>query len=150
MAKTGVIVIDPGHGGKLEIGGSSPNNAVSASGVLEKNITLRMAFLIREQLVILAANEGHNLTVLLTREEDINLALAARADLARKKKADLFLSIHCNGFNGKARGTETLVNPASVGNTNHAAERAFAQSIQMATFKAISSHDVKAVNRGVK
>jgi len=36
MTKTGIIVIDPGHGGKLEIGGSSANNAISASGVLEK------------------------------------------------------------------------------------------------------------------
>ena len=35
MAK-GVVVMDPGHGGNLEIGGSSKNNAVSPSGVLEK------------------------------------------------------------------------------------------------------------------
>lgn len=150
MAKTGIIVIDPGHGGKLEVGGSSPNNAVSASGVLEKNITLRMAFLVREQLAVLAASEGHTLTVLLTREEDVNLGLAARANLAKKKKADLFLSIHCNGFDAKARGTETLISPVAQGNTNHAAERSYALAIQSATFNALKAHDPKAVDRGVK
>ena len=48
--KRGTIVIDPGHGGNAEIGGSSHNNARSPSGVLEKNLTLRMAFLVREPL----------------------------------------------------------------------------------------------------
>ena len=150
MAKTGIIVIDPGHDGKFETGGSSANNATSASGVLEKNITLRMAFLVREQLALIAAGEGHNLTILLTREKDENLGLAARAHFAKKSKADLFLSIHCNAFNAKARGTETLISPAASGNTNHAADKAFAQLIQTAVFKAFQAHDPKAVNRGVK
>jgi hypothetical protein len=34
--------IDPGHGGGAEVGGSSHNNALSPSGVPEKNLTLRM------------------------------------------------------------------------------------------------------------
>ena len=150
MAKTGIIVIDPGHGGKFEKEGSSANNATSASGVLEKNITLRMAFLVREQLALAAAAGGHNLTIILTRETDINVGLAARAHVAKKSKADLFLCIHCNAFNAKARGTETLISPVASGNTNHAADKAFAQLIQTAVFKAIQNHDPKAVNRGVK
>lgn len=56
----------------------------------------------------------------------------------------------CNGLNGKSRGTETLISPAASGNTNHAAEKAFAQSIQTAVFKAIQAHDPKATDRGVK
>ncbi len=150
MAKTGIIVIDPGHGGKFEVGGSSPNNAVSASGVLEKNIALRMAFLVREQLALAAASDGHSITIILTRESDVNLGLAARANVAKKSKADLFLCIHCNGFNGKARGTETLISPIASGNTNHTADKAFAQVIQAAVFKTIKSHDPKAADRGVK
>ena len=118
MAKTGTIVIDPGHGGNLEVGGSSPNNAVSFSGVLEKNITLRMAFLVREQLEHLANSSGHTLNIILTRETDKNFGLAARANVAKVKDADLFLCIHCNGFNRVARGTETLISPAASGNTN--------------------------------
>ncbi len=150
MGKTGIIVIDPGHGGKFEVGGSSANNAISASGVLEKNITLRMAFLVREQLALIAAAGGHNLTIILTREKDENLGLAARANIGKKSKADLFLCIHCNAFNGKARGTETLISPVASGNTNHAADKAFAQLIQTAVFKTIQTHDSKAVDRGVK
>src|SRR5262245_53019027 len=37
--KKGTIVIDPGHGGNAEVGGSSHNNATSPSGVLEKTLT---------------------------------------------------------------------------------------------------------------
>lgn len=150
MAKTGTIVIDPGHGGQHEVGGSSANNAVSASGVLEKNIVLRMAFLVREQLALLAAADGHNLTVFLTRSDDVNLGLSARANAARNNNAKLFLSIHCNGFNGSSRGTETLIRPSAVGNTNHAADRTFARAIQKAVFTTIKLHDPNAVDRGVK
>jgi len=85
-----------------------------------------MAFLVREQLALLATAGGHNLTIILTREKDENVGLAARAHVAKKSKADLFLSIHCNAFNGKVRGTETLISPAASGNTNHAADKAFA------------------------
>lgn len=150
MAKTGTIVIDPGHGGQFEVGGSSANNATSASGVLEKNITLRMSFLVREQLKQLASADGHSLTIFLTRETDINVGLAARAQFAKAKNADLFLCIHCNAFNAKARGTETLISPVAAGNTNHAADKAFAQSIQTAVFKTLQAHDPKAADRGVK
>ncbi len=151
MAKTGIIVIDPGHGGQAEVGGSSANNATSPSGVLEKNITLRMAFLIREQLNNLAAAEGHNLTIMLTRENDINVGLAARANIARTNNANLFLCIHCNASDGhNARGTETLISPETDGNTNHAADKAYAQIIQNAVFTTIKSHDAKARDRGVK
>ena len=151
MAKTGIIVIDPGHGGQAEVGGSSANNATSPSGVLEKNITLRMAFLVREQLNILATAEGHHLTIILTRETDINVGLAARANIARDNNANLFLCIHCNASdNHNARGTETLISPITDGNTNHPADKVYAQLIQNAVFTTIKSHDVKARDRGVK
>ncbi len=144
-----VVVIDPGHGGTLDVGGSSKNNAVSASGVLEKNITLRFAFLIRDALLELSARNGRELNVFLTRETDINIGLSARAALAKTKKADVFLSIHCNGFNGVARGTETLISPKAI-NSNHSADKALATAIQKAVFTAIRARDPKAVDRKVK
>lgn len=148
MAK-GTIIIDPGHGGSVEIGDSSANNAVSASGVLEKNITLRMAFLVRDALKELATIGGHTLQIHLTRETDKNLGLCDRAKVAKTKNADIFLSIHCNGFNKIARGTETLIRPAT-SNPKHAADKGLAQRVQKAAFNAIKFHDANAKNRGVK
>ena len=148
MAK-GIVVIDPGHGGTLDVGGSSKNNAVSPSGVLEKNMTLRFAFLVSEALKEAASIGGHDVKVFLTRDTDSNLGLSARAAVGKTKKADVFLSIHFNGFNGKTRGTETLVNPKA-SNPNHAADKALAGRIQKATFNAIKAHDAGAKDRKVK
>ena len=148
MAK-GTVVIDTGHGGSVEIGDTSANNAVSASGVLEKNVTLRFAFLVRDALQELATIGGHTLQIHLTRETDKNLGLCDRAKVAKTRRADIFLSIHCNGFNKIARGTETLIRPA-VSNPKHSADKALAQRVQKAAFNAIKAHDANAKNRGVK
>lgn len=151
MAKKGVVVLDPGHGGTMEVGGSSANNAVSPSGVLEKNVVLRAAFLIREELLSAAKQGGHNIKVVLTRESDVNLGLAQRAEFAKTNKANLFLSIHCNASTGHtARGVETLVRPQSAGNTNHADDKKFAQLIQTAVFNTIKKHDANTKDRQVK
>jgi N-acetylmuramoyl-L-alanine amidase len=148
MAKA-IVVIDPGHGGTLDVDGSSKNNAASPSGVLEKNITLRMAFLVRDALLEIASRDGHDIKIFLTRETDINLGLAARAAVAKSKKADVFLSIHCNGFNGTTRGTETLISPKAI-NSNFAADKALATAVQNAVIKAIKPHDANANDRKVK
>lgn len=150
MGKKGSIVLDPGHGGQVEVGGSSANNATSPSGVLEKNVTLRFAFLVREALAELAQIGNHDLTVTLTREKDVNLGLVDRSLVAKQANADLFLSIHCNAFNAQTRGVETLIRPTSAGNTNHAADKAFAQRIQDAVFNAVKAHDPKTRDRKVK
>jgi N-acetylmuramoyl-L-alanine amidase len=148
MAKA-IVVIDPGHGGTLDAGGSSKNNAVSPSGVLEKNITLRLAFQVREALREIALQNGHDIKIFLTRETDTNLGLSARAGFAKSKKADVFLSIHCNGFDGIARGTETLISPKA-NNSNHSADKALATAIQKGVFNAIKAHDPNAKDRKVK
>jgi N-acetylmuramoyl-L-alanine amidase len=146
----GTIVIDPGHGGTLEVGGSSANNATSASGVLEKNMTLRMGLLVREAVNDLARQGGHRVKVVMTRETDVNRGLADRASVAVSSKADLFLSIHFNASETHtARGVETLVSPKDR-NSNHAQDVAFAQRIQTAVFNAIKSHDPKTRDRKVK
>ena len=151
MAKNGTIVIDPGHGGAREVGGSSANNATSPSGVLEKNITLRFGFLIREALEELAQIGNHTLKIVLTREGDVNVGLRDRANVAKTERADLFLSIHCNASDAHtARGVETLIRPKAAGNTNHADDKAFAQKIQDAVFNAIKAHDPKTRDRKVK
>jgi N-acetylmuramoyl-L-alanine amidase len=98
-----VVVIDPGHGGNEKIGGSSPNNAAGANGLMEKDLTLDIA---RRTAAVL--QDGVN--VLLTRSADVNLSLAERASIARRNSADLFLSIHFNAFKDKkVDGVETFV-----------------------------------------
>ena len=102
-----VVVIDAGHGG--EDGGAS-----SASGVVEKNVNLSVAFALRDLF------EAAGIPVVMTRTEDILLYdrgvnfqgrkkvldLAARQLTAEKVAsaaaedggASLFISIHMNAF----------------------------------------------------
>jgi len=95
-----IVVLDPGHGGTVKVGGSSPNNASGPNGLLEKNLTLEVAQRTASALA------GHA-QVMLTRNTDTNLSLADRAAVARGNHADFFLSIHFNGFHDSGvDGTE--------------------------------------------
>lgn len=90
------IIIDPGHGGK------DPG----AHGKLykEKDITLAIAL----DLKNLIHEKYPEMKVILTRSRDEFIELDDRASMAKKKKADLFISIHCNAnTNSESRGTET-------------------------------------------
>ena len=102
-----IIVIDPGHGGTEPVGGSSPNNAIGPEGTLEKRWTLDLAK--RLERILSAMHDVH-----LTRETDVNLGIAARAHVARDRRADVFLAIHLNGFHDPTvQGTETWVWPGT-------------------------------------
>jgi N-acetylmuramoyl-L-alanine amidase len=99
-----IVVIDPGHGGLGKIGGSSGNNATSPSGLLEKDLTLAVAHHTEAALSAV----GHN--VRLTRTTDVNLSLVDRAAVAKVARADVFVSLHFNGFGDTSvQGTETWV-----------------------------------------
>src|SRR5262245_46345490 len=113
-----VVVLDAGHGGGNKVGGSSPNNATGPNGLYEKDLTLDLARRLRAIL-------WPSADVALPRAGDVNLSLADRARAARDRRADLFLSIHLNGFKDpQTDGTEVWVardaNPQS---------RAFAQAV---------------------
>jgi len=149
MPITGTVVIDPGHGGTANMGGSDANHAVSPSGVKEKNMTLQMGLLVRDALRAAADGGGHNITIKMTRETDVNLRLSDRAAVAKANRADRFLSIHFNGFNKVTRGVETYVRSAE-DNVNLAADKAFAGKIQKAVFEAIKANDAGTRDRGVK
>jgi len=81
--KKRIIVIDPGHGGK-DPGG------IGYKHVKEKNIVLPIAKYLKKELV----NRGY--IVYLTRKSDKFITLKDRTKFANRKKADLFLSLHCN------------------------------------------------------
>jgi N-acetylmuramoyl-L-alanine amidase len=141
----GIVVIDPGHGGTTNIGGSDANHAVSPSGVLEKTLTLQIA----EEVEKALAGSAPQVKVIKTRSGDTNLSLAARANVARDNKADIFVSIHFNGFDKKARGVEAFVRPAE-SNVNIAEDTSLAQRVKTAVLNTIKKHDPGTKDRGVK
>jgi hypothetical protein len=133
-------VIDPGHGGSQKVGGSSPNNATGPNGLLEKDLTLDLA----RRLPSLLTGDAD---VVLTRNSDANISLADRARAARDRNADLFLSIHLNGFsNPQTDGTETWVARQANGQS-----RAFAQAMlrQILAVTGVNDRGVKQSDFGV-
>jgi N-acetylmuramoyl-L-alanine amidase len=90
------IVVDAGHGGK-------DPGAVGPTGVLEKNVTLKLAKELSKELTRLIGCE-----VVLTRSGDVYLPLEERTAIANKVGADLFVSLHANANRSrKAYGIET-------------------------------------------
>ena len=97
-AKDFTVVIDAGHGGK-------DPGAVSANGrIYEKDVTLKVALMVGEDIV-----KNHpEVKVLYTRKTDTFVGLNDRARMANKADADLFISIHVNAAkNQSAKGAET-------------------------------------------
>jgi N-acetylmuramoyl-L-alanine amidase len=87
------VVIDAGHGGK-DVG------AISVKGGYEKDVTLAIA---RATARIL--ERRGKVLVTLTRNDDRFIPLAGRVAIARKARADLFISIHADSApNPQARG----------------------------------------------
>ncbi|HLO46813.1 MAG TPA: N-acetylmuramoyl-L-alanine amidase [Kamptonema sp.] len=90
------IVIDPGHGGPQDTGGVGP------TGYREKSVALIVSKLVREQLV----NRGA--TVMMTREEDVDLDLPPRVEMINKQEPAIAISLHYNALpdNGDAIKTK--------------------------------------------
>ncbi|MFM9829478.1 MAG: N-acetylmuramoyl-L-alanine amidase [Sphingomonas sp.] len=89
-----LVVIDAGHGGV------DPGAIAADSGLREKDVTLRIAKAIRDELLA-----SGRVRVALTREDDRFLVLQERYGIARKLKAALFISIHCDSVGaGDASG----------------------------------------------
>jgi len=96
--KSKVIVIDPGHGGH-------DAGAVGPYKRYEKVVTLKIS----KYLYSILKQRGHK--VYLTRNRDKFIKVGNRTDLARKKNADVFISIHANSVPkskaSKVSGIET-------------------------------------------
>jgi len=145
-----VIVLDPGHGGTTNLPGSDADHAQGASsGVHEKDLTLDFCRRVRTRLRALRTGENENLKIYMTRDADVNVSGSGRANVGRDRGADILMSIHFNGFNARARGTETWVRRESQ-NVNMAEDEALATRINNAVYNAVLAHDENASNRGVK
>ncbi|WP_313486630.1 N-acetylmuramoyl-L-alanine amidase AmiA [Atlantibacter hermannii] len=91
-----VVVLDPGHGG-IDTG------AIGANGSKEKHVVLAIAKNVRNIL------KSKGIDARLTRSGDTFIPLYDRVEIAHKHGADLFMSIHADGFtNPSAAGASVF------------------------------------------
>jgi N-acetylmuramoyl-L-alanine amidase len=83
------VAIDAGHGGK-DHGANGP------WGLREKDLVLEMSRIVKREL------EKLGIEVIMTRDSDTYIALAERANIANRKQADLFVSIHANASTSRS------------------------------------------------
>lgn len=83
------VVIDPGHGGK------DPGAPGKTSKTSEKHLVLAIS----KQLGNKIKAAYPDVKVVYTRSTDVFVELKERVNIAKKNKADLFISIHCNSNN---------------------------------------------------
>ncbi|MGH1387440.1 N-acetylmuramoyl-L-alanine amidase family protein [Kordia sp.] len=97
-----VVMIDAGHGGR-----DTGTPGTKRYKTTEKDIALDVSLALGKML-----DKLPNVKVIYTRKKDTYPTLNQRAVMTNKKKADLFISIHCNaqpGRKGTAYGSETFV-----------------------------------------
>ncbi len=113
-----IIVIDPGHGG-YDPGTIGINNNY------EKDINLDISKKLYERL------KSMDYKVLLTRKIDEAIDNKDRARLANRKKARIFISIHCNALedNNNTNGVQVLYYPNRKSNVNDPDNETLAQMI---------------------
>lgn len=84
--KEPTVVVDAGHGG---------NDGGTYSGkIIEKDITLAVAKKMQKLL------EEQDINVIMTRETDEYMDLEERTQVSNENDADLFISVHCNYYEG--------------------------------------------------
>ena len=89
-----LIVLDPGHGGK--------DPGAMRESVIEKKIVLAVGKYLRDEL-------SKDFNVIMTRDSDFFVTLSERPEIANKKNAALFVSIHANASDNKsANGVEVF------------------------------------------
>jgi N-acetylmuramoyl-L-alanine amidase len=108
-----LVVIDAGHGG-VDPGAISP-----IDGRREKDVTLKIARAIREELL-----KSGRVRVALTREDDRFLVLQERYGIARKLHADLFISIHCDSVGAGTASGASVYTLSEVASDKEAAKLA--------------------------
>ncbi|CAA0168675.1 N-acetylmuramoyl-L-alanine amidase family protein [Tenacibaculum maritimum] len=90
------VVLDAGHGGR------DPGNL--GNGFKEKKIALKVVLAIGKEL-----QKNKDIEVVYTRKKDVFVELHNRAKIANNKKADLFVSVHCDSHGSDAHGAGTFV-----------------------------------------
>jgi len=84
-----IVAIDAGHGGE-------DPGAIGYKRLREKHIVLSISKMLQKII-----NQDPNMSAFLTRKGDYFVRLRNRTNIARKKQADLFVSIHADAFSKK-------------------------------------------------
>ncbi|HVJ03079.1 MAG TPA: N-acetylmuramoyl-L-alanine amidase [Sphingomonas sp.] len=108
-----LVVIDAGHGGH------DPGAIAPDGGLREKDLTLQVARAIKDALLA-----SGRVRVALTREDDHFLVLQERYGLARRLKADLFISVHCDSATNPDATGATVYTLSEVASDKEAARLA--------------------------
>ena len=88
-SKIRTIVIDPGHGGK-----DSGTMGTKRFKIYEKHIALAISLKLGNYI----KKSFPEIEVIYTRDSDFFLELKERTEIANAANADLFISVHCDGF----------------------------------------------------
>lgn len=105
-----IIAIDAGHGGE-------DPGAMGPGRVREKDVVMAIA---KELSALFQADTGFQPTMIRT--GDYYVSLKGRRDLARKRQADLFVSIHADAFNRKEAHGASVYALSTGGATSTAAD----------------------------
>lgn len=113
-----IIVVDAGHGGR-------DPGATSITNIYEKDINLEIAKKLYQKL------KSMNYKVILTRDSDEYVQNSSRANIANRKKARAFISIHCNALDNDnvTNGIQVLYCPNKANETNDWDNKALAQLV---------------------
>lgn len=109
-ARDVIVAIDAGHGGE-------DPGAVGASGTREKDITLAIS---RKLAKLIRKEPG--MQPLMIRGGDYYVGLYKRIRIARKQRADLFVSIHADAFRDKSVRGSSVYTLSQKGATSKAAK----------------------------
>jgi N-acetylmuramoyl-L-alanine amidase len=110
-----LVVIDAGHGGF--------DPGAGTGSLKEKALTLSLAQALRDALL-----EHGGIRVALTRDDDRYLLLPERAGIARRLKADLFISIHADSAPNSGAIGGTVYTLSDRGSSETAARLAEAEN----------------------
>ena len=153
------IVIDPGHDARPNlatepIGPGSRTRKIKdgggtrgvVTGVLEHVVTLRISLDLRRELI----RRGYCVTMTRTRSQGVSLGNVARARIANRARAALFVRIHADGSTDHSRHGSSVLYPAF-----HRAwtadvlpeSRTAARAIQRALVRGLRSRDLGIVAR---
>ncbi len=88
-SKIKIVVIDAGHGGR-----DSGTMGTKRFQIYEKHVALAVSLKLGNYI----SSNFPDVEVVFTRKDDVFLELNERTELANRANADLFISVHCDGF----------------------------------------------------